>query len=491
MEKLLSLTSLNLYPNSVVCYQGVEYGMAQTTAGSQLVVLAPRHSSQVESFEGEASELDQHTILVGQLTTQNMVALRSQLPWLRPQPLGLHTSVGMGDRLGIATPGHVRAMTGSQGGRMPIFAQQSIREMVRTGRTPQQVLDEATWGVFEAGWQRGMGADADHLKTVQHIDACLEAGYTFFTFDPGAFVDNESHTDDMSTLKEKAERVPAHLKLDQTGLSGKIFDVEGNQITLDEPTLLKALVKYGRAIAHVVSMYEHLRQATKNQPFEVEISMDETELPTSPAEHIYIAHELRRLGVSWVSFAPRFIGRFEKGVDYIGDLKAFEADLAIHAAIARQLGPYKLSLHSGSDKFSIYPLFMQKTQGMAHLKTAGTSYLEGLRTIAAIEVNLIKEIYHFALERFETDKQSYLISARVANAPKPEEVTDWQGLFDQFDAREIFHVTYGSVLTEKMDEARWRFYDRLMDLLKSHRELYFDNLEKHFKHHLALFSLVQ
>ena len=118
--------------------------------------------------------------------------------------------------------------------------------------------------------------------------------------------------------------------------------------------------------------------------------MDETEEPTSPAEHVYIASELRRLGVKWVSFAPRFVGRFEKGVDYIGDVQAFKDNLAIHAAIARQFGPYKLSLHSGSDKFSIYSIFMEETRGLAHLKTAGTSYLEALRTIAVMDKYLVE-----------------------------------------------------------------------------------------------------
>ncbi len=153
-------------------------------------------------------------------------------------------------------------------------------------------------------------------------------------------------------------------------------------IVFDEHTLLKAAVKYGRAIAFVAGMYRHLQKAAGKQPFELEVSVDETEQPTSHAEHVYIASELTRLGVQWVSLAPRYVGRFEKGVDYIGDLPAFEADFAGHAAIARHFGPYKLSLHSGSDKFSIYPIAARLSRGLVHLKTAGTSYLEALRTIA-------------------------------------------------------------------------------------------------------------
>jgi hypothetical protein len=488
MATQLTSANLKLYPKSIVDFQDVEYGLDHSLAGLRLVVLAPPHSTALEAFFGEISEFNGQTLLVGPQSAHNATSLRTQLPWLQPKVLGLNTSAGMGDRLGIATPGHVRALCEARCRIAPIFAQQSIREMTRTGRNPQQVMDDATWGVFEEGWQGGIGADADHLKTADDIDACLSAGFTFFTIDPGAYVDNKSQSDGLNKLNEKAERLPAHLQLSKTDLLGKTFDIEEFHLVLDEPTLLKAMVKYGKAIAHVVTMYEHLQQVVNNHPFEVEISMDETELPTSPVEHIYIVSELQRLGVRWISFAPRFVGRFEKGVDYIGDVHAFETDLAIHAAIAQQFGPYKLSLHSGSDKFSIYPAFIEKTKGQSHIKTAGTSYLEALRTIASLDKELIKEIYSFALEHFETDKQSYLISGQIINAPKPDRISDWPGILDQFDAREILHVTYGSVLTEKVDGVKSRFYDRFMSILRANRELYFHNLVNHFRRHLAPFS---
>ena len=216
--------------------------------------------------------------------------------------------------------------------------------------------------------------------------------------------------------------------------------------------------------------------------------MDETELPTSPEEHIYIASELHRHAVKWTGFAPRFVGSFEKGVDYIGDLGSLESQLAVHAAIARHYGPYKLSLHSGSDKFSIYPQFIRSTQGFAHLKTAGTSYLEALRTIATVDPDLFKEIYIFARQHFEADKKSYHISARLDAAPQPAEIHDWPALLGQFDARQILHVTFGSVLTEKMSNGSWCFYDRVMGQLQANRERYYDNLVAHFRRHLAPFT---
>ena len=488
MEMRLTSSNLNFFQRSLVISQEMEFGLAQTRKGPILAVLSRSGSKAIETFEGEASEFGDHILVLCPLSTRNAASLRNNLTWLKPRILGLSTSVGMGDRLGIATPGHVRAVRDTQGKVAPIFAQQSIREMKRTGRSPQQVMDDATWGIFEEGWQSGVGSDADHLKTKADIDACIAAGFTLFTIDPGEYVDNHEQKPNSNQLTKQLELLPEYLNPKATGLLGKSFDIEGFKLLIDEAALIKAITKYGKAIAHVANMYEYLVQVAGKHPFEVEVSMDETELPTSPVEHIYIASELRRLGVKWISFAPRFVGRFEKGVDYIGDLQAFGTDLAIHAAIARHIGLYKLSLHSGSDKFSIYRMFMEKTNGLVHLKTAGTSYLEALRTIAALDTDLFKDIYIFALEHFDADKLSYHISVQINKAPKPGEIKDWPGLLDQFDAREILHVTFGSVLTEKTGDGKMRFYDRLLSVLTANRETYFDNLEYHFKRHLKPFS---
>ena len=277
------------------------------------------------------------------------------------------------------------------------------------------------------------------------------------------------------------------MQVNATGLLNKAFQIEQVKVTFDEGTLLKAMVKYGRAVQHVRMMYEHLIKTAGARPFELEVSVDETDLPTSHAEHIYVASELKRLGVKWVSLAPRSVGRFEKGVDYIGDLAAFETDFAGHAAIARHFGPYKLSLHSGSDKYSIYGIAMQQTRGLVHLKTAGTSYLEALHTIASLDVDLLREIYIFARERFETDKASYHISAQLSRAALPGEVKDWAALINQFDAREILHVTFGSVLKEQTADGKKRFYDRLMKILNHNPEVYAENLKQHFIRHLQPF----
>src|SRR5512147_2727141 len=116
-------------------------------------------------------------------------------------PLALSPSFGFGDRLGLATPGHVAALRGTK--FKPIFAQQSVRENARTGRTPQQVIDDARRAVDTAKWDAPWGADADHLKSVDELPAFVEAGYTFFTVDPGEHVDNAADTDSIDVLKQK------------------------------------------------------------------------------------------------------------------------------------------------------------------------------------------------------------------------------------------------------------------------------------------------
>jgi hypothetical protein len=486
---LTALSRLKFFPRSLVSRDVAEFGLAETDDGPRLAILAAAADTPVlPQFEGKRSAHDGHTLLLGPLSPRNAAALRDQLPWLKPRVLGLRTSAGLGDRLGLATPGHVRAIRAA-GSIAPIFAQQSIREMTRTGRTPQQVMDDATWGVFQEGWQRGMGADADHLKTTSDIDGCAAAGFTFYTIDPGEYVSNTAETASLSDLRNAVAQLPPDQQPSATGLLNKDFDLEGNHIQFDEYTLLKALVKYGRAVNHVARLYQHLISVVDPAQCELEVSVDETEQPTSHAEHIYIASELKRLNVRWISLAPRYIGRFEKGVDYIGNVAAFEKDMAVHAAIARKFGPYKLSLHSGSDKFSIYPAAMQQTRGLVHLKTAGTSYLEALRTIATLDSALFRKMYAFARERYDTDKASYHVSAEVSRTPASEDLSDAQlpRLLDLFDAREVLHVTFGSVLTERNPDGSRRFGDRMMSLLRTNPETYATNLEKHFVRHLQPF----
>ena len=476
----------HVYPRSIVEHEGTTYLLARTAEGQKVLCV----SGNIEGFQGEV----QHDVLVCARSPENASRLRERLPWLTPSPLGLATSGGCGDRLGLATPGHLRAVR-AVGGIAPILAQQSMRENARTHRTPQQVMDDAMWGVLEEGWRAPWGADADHLKTIDDIDVCVAAGYTFFTIDPGDHVDNDAHTDDFETLQRKFEVLPWSRLRDypdamRARYVGVPFDVGGDATyRFDEEALLRAACKYGASLAHTAEMYAHLVEAKAGThhlgeaSFELEVSVDETETPTSPLEHIFIVSELSRLGVEWVSLAPRYVGRFEKGVDYIGELETFDAEFAAHAAIARALGPYKLSIHSGSDKFSIYPMMAQHTQRMAHLKTAGTSYLEALRAIGGVDPDLFREILALAIARYDEDRATYHVSADAGKVPAPETLADEElsAVLDTFDGREVLHVTFGSILDA--------LGERIKAVLDAHEEAHYDALEVHFIRHLEPFAV--
>jgi hypothetical protein len=491
----LEALNLDLVGSSRVSAAGAEWALVRD--GRLAVSVTEGKGERIlDDLEGETASPNHGPVLVGPRSCRNAAGLRKHLPWLKPVPLGTRTSAGLGDRLGLATPGHVRAVRAVGGAAViaPIFPQQSIREMTRTGRSPIEVMDDATWGMFAEGWRDVTGGDADHLKTTADIDACLAAGFSLFTIDPGEHVDSAADTADLATLRARAAALPwGDLDDSEPSLRkrylGQAFSVEHLKIVFDEAVLLRAAVKYGRAVAHVAKMSRHLLKAAGATPVELEVSVDETDTPTSPAEHYWVACELERLGVKWVSLAPRFVGRFEKGVDYIGDLGELEKDIAAHAALARHFGPYKLSLHSGSDKFSVYPIAARLANGLVHLKTAGTSYLEALRTVAAVDPVFFREIYAFARERYDTDKASYHVSAELRRAPESAAVKEAElpQLLEQFDAREILHVTFGSVLKETRANGSLRFKDTLFGLLRGNPEAYADNLQKHFVRHLQPF----
>ena len=485
IELLRKTTGLDVYEASLAEAQGTTYFLARR-GGRKLVgcVNGGRIAGEM------VTQLGGKSVYLGPMNHANAEAIRSALPWTAPRCLGLATTVGLGDRLGLATPGHIRAVRGTGLGSM--LAQQSIREMQRTNRTPQQVMDAATWGVLQEGFREGFGSDADHLQDAESIDATLAAGFTLFTIDPGKHVQNNVETLGHDALAESFAALDFEglgtSASDLTGLYvGKTFALAGGgEVLFDELTFHQAAVKYGNAIAYTVRMYEHL-SAAANGPFELEVSVDETDSPTTTAEHYFFAAELKRLGVEWISLAPRFVGRFEKGVDYIGDMDFFRASLAEHVAVMRTLGPYKLSIHSGSDKFSIYPVIAELAEGMVHLKTAGTSYLEAIRAIAKTDPSLFKEILDFARGQYETDKATYHVSADVAKVPPAETLADAElpGLLDQFDARQTLHVTFGSVLT---CENGSKFGDRIRAALEADEETHYAALQSHLAKHIQPFA---
>lgn len=489
-DLLNNLTHMHVYPQSIVFVNQAAFFLGQRNADKYLGIVSPDKNMGTQ-FEGqqEPSTIDKLSVntTIAPTSSRNAAHLRKILPFLNAKTIGLKKSAGCGDRLGLATPGHIRSIRKTR--LFPIFAQQSVRENERTGRSPQTVLDDAMWGVFQEGWRDGFGADADHLKTTADIDTFVDAGYTFYTIDPGDHVDNRAETFSSEGLRQKVEILPWDL-LESTpadlkrALMEKPIDLKNFSLQITEEELMRAAAKYGRVIAYTTAIYRHLVERMNARPFELEISVDETESVTTMAEHIYIASELKRLGVKWVSLAPRYVGTFEKGVDYIGDLTEFEKSFEQHISVAQALGPYKLSIHSGSDKFSIYPAAVRLAGELIHLKTAGTSYLEALRTVAEFNPDLFREIVYYAIDRYPSDRASYHVSAETSQIPDIRTLSDRElpDLLENFHAREVLHVTFGSVINHPNSRAPF------FETLHLHEEAYTRILETHFDRHFNAFN---
>jgi hypothetical protein len=471
------------YQESKVSYGGATYWLERAADGAKRLVAVADDESSFSDFTGTAERVDGKVRFVAETTPENALALRSALPWLKPSRFGLHTSAGFGDRLGLATPGHIRALKTVDAAINPVFAQQSIREMGRCRRTPRNVLDDATWGAFQGGWTEPVGGDADHLEQLEDIDNTVAAGFVFYTLDPKAEVDPEAEHAEPGVIRQKVEALDwagldSDLAAFRKSYVGHRIDLEYEAIELDEESVLRAMAKYGPSLAHAMAMYRRLTE--KGIDCEVEFAVDETDYPTKPAEHVVVVSELQRLGMDFVSFAPRFVGRFEKGVEYIGDIDELQRDFEIHAEIARALGPYKLSLHSGSDKYSTYPLIAEATKGVVHLKTAGTSWAEALRVIANNDPDLMREVLVLALDSFEVNRKSYHLSCDPAKIPADPTDDEVAQVMDRVDSRQVLHVGYGAILEE--------FGPRLYRVWNANEEEHYRIIADHFVKHLTPFA---
>ena len=438
--------------------------------------------SAFRGFAGTAERIDGKTRFVAETTPENALALRSALPWLRPSRFGLHTSAGFGDRLGLATPGHVRALKAvgrqstpsslsSQSGRWAAATEPARCARRRhLGCLPGR-LDEAS--------RRRRGSSGAARRHRRHRGCRLRVLH------PGSQgeVDPEAEHADPAAIQQKVAALDwAGLESDLATFTkryaGHRIDLEQEAVELDEESVLRAMAKYGPSLAHAMAMYRRLME--KGIDCEVEFAVDETDYPTKPAEHVVVVRELQRLGMDFISFAPRFVGRFEKGVEYIGDIDQLQRDFEIHAEIAQALGPYKLSLHSGSDKYSTYPLIAEATKGLVHLKTAGTSWAEALRVIANNDPDLMREVLRLALDSFEANRKSYHLSCdptRIPTDPTDEEVAQ---LMDRVDSRRVLHVGYGAILEE--------FGPRLYQVWNDNEEEHYRIIADHFVKHLAPFA---
>ena len=187
--------------------------------------------------------------------------------------LGLDPSFGFGDRIGLATPGHVQALRAAGAPIRPIFPQQSIREMERTGRTPAGVMADALAGMAQAGWDGPTGADADHLKTPEDVRVTTEAGFRFFTIDPSDAVDEHADRYDEAALRERYAAVREQVDW-VPEYAGRTVTLPGG-LTLDftEEACLRCAVKYGPALNRAAGLAQEIRSRNAGRDYEIELSV--------------------------------------------------------------------------------------------------------------------------------------------------------------------------------------------------------------------------
>jgi len=413
------------------------------------------------------------------LTHENADVLRSLFPFTSPvRGLRKEKSFGLGDRLGIATAGHIDLFEKTD--VFPIFAQQSIRELNLTNRTYEDVVDAAVFAVFREGFKKGFGADGDHLKTAEDIEYALSLGFTMITLDCSEHIKNGVTPDNAPPpAKQYAEKY-----------LNKTFDIEdGISLVFSEKELAQCAAIYSEAISFAAQMFNRFLAGGKyNADFE--ISIDETVSVTTPLQHFFTARELLDAGISFATIAPRFCGEFQKGIDYIGDLDQFEKEIKVHAAIARHFG-YKLSIHSGSDKFSVFPIIGRETKGHFHVKTAGTNWLQAMRVTAEADPSLYREIHAFALGAFADAKKYYHVTTDLSRIPDIASLkdSDLAPLFDNNEARQLIHITYGHILTQKNPDGSFLFKERLYKLWREHEDEYRKALVNHIGKHLQLLGV--
>lgn len=418
------------------------------------------------------------------LCHENAKVLRKLFPFTAPiSVLSSERTVGVGDRLGVACPGHIRVF--ERYDAIPIFAQQSIRELTLSDRNYDEVLDCVTFSVYREGFLKGFGADGDHLKTPKEVEYAINCGYTMITLDCSEHIPN--NIEEMT--QAKIDNIYSSDKvLEERYIDKHFFIEDGVELVFSEDEFKKMVCIYGKSIEFVSKIYKSYIKK-ENGKLDFEVSIDETSTSTTPLQHFFVANELIHRGVCFATLAPRFCGEFQKGIDYIGDIDQFAKELTVHAAIARHFG-YKISVHSGSDKFSVFPAIGELTNGRFHLKTAGTNWLEAMKLVAMKDPFLYREIHQFALDAFNEAKQYYHVTTDITKIPDISKLADFElpQLFTQNDARQLIHITYGPILTKKDSQGRFVFRDRLYDLWRRYAENYAVLLDNHIGRHLELLN---
>lgn len=467
---LLQAAGLKVYEKSVDAAAGTFCAIVRGAGGKQLAVAG----TAADSFCGEASG----ELKLCALTVDNAKALMALFPYTKPVSRGSRTfSFGMGDRLGLATPGHIHAIAGYD--VFPVFAQQSIRELNLTGRTFPEVIAAAAFSVFQEGYKDGYGADGDHLKTIEEIDYALKSGCTMITLDCSEHIDTGAVSLSLEALKSAYAAVPEDVRTHYESVYGnKELPVIG---AIDEETLQRIVLTFYKAVQHAKICYAHM--ITLNDQVDFEMSIDETLTCTTPAEHFVVGSELTAAGIKVSSMAPHFCGAFEKGIDYVGDVAQLTRELEEHQQIAQHFG-YRLSLHSGSDKFTVFPLYGKTTQCNAHVKIAGTNWLEAVRVLSQHNPALFRKALAFSIEHRKEAEKYYHISSHVEDIVPLDSRTDDElpKYLCEDAARQTIHITYGLLLAEA-----W-FRDPFFAFMDAHEAEYAAALKAHVGKHLTMLT---
>jgi len=471
----MQYSGFDIYEKSINKINSAEI-FAANENGKTFIVITGKDSLGFAAEEIGAN--DSNKIFRAQMTHENACVLRKLFPWTAPvRGLRKPVSFGLGDRLGIATPGHIDLF--EKNSVFPVFAQQSIRELNLTNRTYEDVLDAATFAVFREGYKKGFGADGDHLKTADDVKYALSLGFTMITLDCSEHIKNNITPSDLAPLSDNYKEKYLN----------KTFNIEGITLSFTENELKECIAIYSGAVVFAAGIYKQFFADGKYEA-DLEISIDETVSVTTPLQHFFTASELRDSGVCFATIAPRFCGEFQKGIDYIGDIAQFEKEIKVHAAIARHMG-YKLSIHSGSDKFSVFPFIGRETRGQFHVKTAGTNWLEAMRVTAKIDPALYREVHKYALVAFDEAKKYYHVTTDLSKIPDLLTIkdSDLPSLFENNDARQVIHITYGLILSKKNDDGSFVFKDRLYKLWEENESEYRVALVKHIGKHLELLGV--
>ena len=403
---------------------------------------------------------------------------------------------GVGDRFAHQAAAQLRAfqMLAEQGVAATPVWNKSNREHSFIGSEPQSVYDAAKAAVEELGWTQRWHVDADHigLSTVDRFLPCSD----FFTIDVADSIDKAAPTKDVAAFVARHPELQGSISID--GIEAPL-SITTEQLTSIAGTYLLACREAGE-------IYRYIGERKGGETgFAAEVSMDETDTPQTPPELLVILALLGDEKIRVQTIAPKFTGRFNKGVDYVGDLaqfeKEFNVDLAVMAHAVKSYGlpeNLKVSVHSGSDKLSLYPIIrraLERTGAGLHIKTAGTTWLEeliGLSEAGGDGLALAKEIYAYALAHVDEFCAPYasVIDIDGSRLPAVEVVADWSG--EQL-ANAVRHIPEHPEFNQHMRQllhvsfkVAAKHGDRYLQMLKDNAEIVGKNVteniyERHMK----------